>query len=190
MKIGKVFTGILTLGLLAVAGGSMSSNSHAASRYVQPTYSQVMNNGTYNNPANKTITYTQDQQNDAANFKNTKMYQLAASKLGDPYVWGGNGPYVFDCSGFTKYIYKHTQHRNLPRLAGTQYYKYHNVAYVNAKPGDLVFFGANPEAISHVGLYIGDGYMIDAQLRGVIIEKVIAPWWNLVGVARVTNHIR
>lgn len=116
--------------------------------------------------------------------KFNKLYKIAKSKLGSPYVWGGNGPHVFDCSGFTKYVYKHAFGKNLPRLAGDQYYAYKKVAYKHAKAGDLVFFGGSRSNITHVGMYIGHGKMIDAQLRGVIIENVIAPWWNLVGVSR------
>lgn len=126
----------------------------------------------------------------AAKFTNTKLYKVATSKLGDPYVWGGNGPTVFDCSGFTKYVYKNAKHINLPRLAGDQYTYEKPVSYANIKPGNLVFFGAAPSAISHVGMYIGNGNMIDAQLRGVVIEKVIAPWWHLVGCAKVVRSYK
>ncbi|NLR08810.1 MULTISPECIES: C40 family peptidase [Lactobacillaceae] len=118
-----------------------------------------------------------------SNFKS--VYKVAKSHLGARYVYGATGPSAFDCSGFTSYIYKKGAKTTLPRTAQAQYNKYKHVSYKNIQKGDLVFFGYSKGSISHVGMYIGGGKMIDAQNRGVVREAVHAPWWHAVGYARV-----
>ncbi|KRL93544.1 NlpC/P60 family protein [Levilactobacillus hammesii] len=115
------------------------------------------------------------------------VYKVAKSHLGARYVYGATGPSAFDCSGFTGYIYKKGAKTTLPRTAQAQYNKYKHVSYKNIQKGDLVFFGYSAGSISHVGMYIGNGKMIDAQNRGVVREAVHAPWWHAVGYARVTT---
>jgi cell wall-associated NlpC family hydrolase len=111
----------------------------------------------------------------------SKVYSTAKAQLGKRYSWGAVGPYTFDCSGLTSYVYKHGASKSIPRTAQAQYNKYKKVSYKNIKKGDLVFFGWSKHSISHVGLYVGKGKMIDAQNRGVITESVKAPWWHYVG---------
>ncbi len=121
----------------------------------------------------------------ASNSSFKSVYKVAKSHLGASYVYGATGPSAFDCSGFTGYIYKKGAKTTLPRTAQAQYNKYQHVSYKNIKKGDLVFFGYSAGSISHVGMYIGGGKMIDAQNRGVVREAVHAPWWHAVGYARV-----
>ncbi|ANZ61369.1 hydrolase [Secundilactobacillus paracollinoides] len=115
------------------------------------------------------------------------VLSTAKSKLGKPYVWGATGPLSFDCSGFTSYVYKKAANITIPRTAQAQYNAYKHVKGSAVKKGDLVFFGGSTSSISHVGLYIGKGQMIDAQNRGVITESIYAPWWHKVGYAHVTD---
>lgn len=114
-----------------------------------------------------------------------KVKKEAYKQLGKKYVWGATGSKTFDCSGFTQYVYKHAAHKYIPRTAQEQYNYGKKVSTKHMKKGDLVFFGTSKRNIDHVGMYVGGGRMIDAQLRGVITEKVHAPWWHLVGAARV-----
>ncbi|WP_341778941.1 C40 family peptidase [Levilactobacillus sp. HBUAS70063] len=123
----------------------------------------------------------------ASNSSFKSVYKVAKSHLGARYVYGATGPSAFDCSGFTSYIYKKGAKTTLPRTAQAQYNKYKHVSYKNIQKGDLVFFGYSKSSISHVGMYIGNGKMIDAQNRGVVREAVHAPWWHAVGYARVTT---
>jgi cell wall-associated NlpC family hydrolase len=109
---------------------------------------------------------------------------MAKKELGKPYSYGGNGPSAFDCSGLTTYVYKNAADKTLPRTAQAQYNTYAHVSSSNLKQGDLAFFGGSTSSISHVGIYVGDGKMIDAQNYGVITEAISAPWWHLVGYAR------
>lgn len=130
-------------------------------------------------------TVTHNETANAASY--STVYKVAQQQLGKPYGWGAVGPYSFDCSGFTSYVYKKGASKKLPRTAQSQYNKYKHVSYSNLEKGDLVFFGGNVVNIRHVGMYIGRGKMIDSQNRGVITEGVKAPWWNFVGAAHVTN---
>lgn len=116
----------------------------------------------------------------------TSIYKQAKANLGKPYVWGATGSNAFDCSGLTSYVFKKAAKISLPRTADQQYAASKRIAYRNAKKGDLVFFGWGGY-ISHVGIYVGGGKMIDAQNRGVVTEKVVAPWWNYYATARVTG---
>jgi cell wall-associated NlpC family hydrolase len=98
----------------------------------------------------------------------------AISKIGLPYVWGGNGlesgDAGFDCSGLTKYSYQ-SAGVGLPRTAHTQYLATEKVP-PNEEPrlGDLVFYGSPQGRIHHVGMYIGNGQMINAPTFGMAVQ--------------------
>jgi cell wall-associated NlpC family hydrolase len=93
----------------------------------------------------------------------------AMAQIGLPYVWGGDGPTNgdagFDCSGLTTFSYA-AAGVSLPRTAHTQYYKGPHVPQGAAlRPGDLVFYGT-PAKVHHVGMYLGDGKMVNAPTFG------------------------
>lgn len=115
------------------------------------------------------------------------VYKEAKKHLGTSYVYGAVGPTHFDCSGFTKYVYKKAIGKTLPRTAQAQYNGTKKVSKKNIKKGDLVYFGSSKSNISHVGMYIGNGRMIDSQNRGVVTEQVYAPWWHVVGFSHPTD---
>lgn len=100
--------------------------------------------------------------------------------LGSPYVLGGAGPRVFDCSGFTSFVLG--QYGIYPgRTTYVQWANGRAVSSSNLLPGDLVFF-ANTfgPGISHVGIYIGGGRMIHAgsERTGVTISSVWDAYWG------------
>lgn len=110
-----------------------------------------------------------------------KVLEEAYKHLGKPYVYGGSGPYSFDCSGFTSYVYRQLGY-NLNRTAAGQY---SNGVYVNKselKPGDLVMFGRG--YINHVGIYIGNNQFIHAEngRTGVVITSLDAAYYSSVYV--------
>ncbi|MGH4123225.1 MAG: C40 family peptidase [Clostridium sp.] len=90
-----------------------------------------------------------------------------AKKLtGIPYKRGGTTTAGFDCSGFTMHVYNHFD-ITLPRTAKSQTAKGTAVSKSNLRIGDLVFFGA---AISHVGIYVGDGQFIHSPKPGSSVK--------------------
>jgi cell wall-associated NlpC family hydrolase len=110
--------------------------------------------------------------------------QFAAEKLNTPYLWGGTGNGGFDCSGLTQAAYQ-AGGISLPRVAQGQYDAGPPVtAAQTVQPGDLVFFGEGPNAVDHVGLYVGGGEMIDAPHTGANVRFDNADWTGLVGVTR------
>ncbi len=100
---------------------------------------------------------------------------FAASKLGLPYVWGGTGPGGYDCSGLVQAAYRAVG-VPLPRVAQTQFDAGPRLATSTlAQPGDLVFFGRSVRDVSHVGIYLGTGEMIDAPHSGTVVRIETTP---------------
>jgi cell wall-associated NlpC family hydrolase len=90
----------------------------------------------------------------------------ALAQLGDPYVWAGAGPDVFDCSGLTQYAYG-TAGVYLPHSSRMQSGMGIPVSAADLQPGDLVFFYS---PVSHVGMYIGNGQMVHAPTSGDVVK--------------------
>lgn len=85
---------------------------------------------------------------------------LAKEHLGKPYRWAANGPDSFDCSGFTKYIYRQIG-INIPRHSAVQFQKGREISRLTElQEGDLVFFGGakTPHTIGHVGIVVSVDY--------------------------------
>lgn len=94
--------------------------------------------------------------------------QAALTRIGDPYVWGATGPDSFDCSGLMVWAYKQVG-KILPRSSEAQLAGGTAVARGDLKPGDLIIY--YPDA-THVGMYVGDGYVIHASTFGVPVKVV------------------
>jgi cell wall-associated NlpC family hydrolase len=92
----------------------------------------------------------------------------ALAQLGDPYVWAGAGPDVFDCSGLTQYAYG-AAGVYLPHSSRMQSELGIPVAFTDLQPGDLLFFYS---PVSHVGMYIGNGQMVHAGTSGDVVKIV------------------
>lgn len=120
-----------------------------------------------------------------------EMTDYAKQFLGVPYVWGGNGPNSFDCSGFTKYVYSHFGYE-LNRTASAQMSNGVSVSRGELRPGDLVFFnnGRVSTSASHVGMYIGGGQFIHASTNRYCVEisSLSGYYQNIyIGARRVIN---
>jgi cell wall-associated NlpC family hydrolase len=110
----------------------------------------------------------------------------AYAHLGDPYQWGGNGPY-YDCSGFTRAAYA-SAGIAIPRTSEQQWLTLPHVADGQLRVGDLVFF--NPGEFhkglpGHVGIYVGSGFMIADPHTGAVVQvQAITGAGQYVGAAR------
>jgi cell wall-associated NlpC family hydrolase len=95
------------------------------------------------------------------------------TQLGKPYVYGGSGPDVWDCSGLTQWAYRQAG-VNLPRTAAQQYLAVAaKVPLGQLEPGDLLFWATDPSnaaSIHHVAIYLGDGRMLAAPHTGTVVR--------------------
>ncbi len=102
----------------------------------------------------------------AVSGKAAVAVQTAMDQIGKPYRWGGNGPSSFDCSGLTRYGWL-AAGVSLPHSSAAQKRVLPAVPMDQLKPGDLVFYG---HPIHHVGMYIGNGQMVDAPYPGTSVR--------------------
>jgi cell wall-associated NlpC family hydrolase len=86
----------------------------------------------------------------------------AKAQVGKSYVWGAAGPDSFDCSGLTMAAWQQAG-VSLPHNSGAQYAAGQKISESELRPGDLVFYYS---PISHVGIYIGDGQVVNALNPG------------------------
>ncbi|MFT3661954.1 MAG: C40 family peptidase [Gordonia sp. (in: high G+C Gram-positive bacteria)] len=92
----------------------------------------------------------------------------ALSRIGDPYVWGATGPNKFDCSGLMVWSYKQAG-KTIPRTSQAQMAGGKSVERKDMMPGDLVIYYPDGH---HVGMYVGEGYVIHASTFGVPVGVV------------------
>lgn len=113
-------------------------------------------------------------------FDVNAVYSSMAQYLGDPYVWGGANPATgFDCSGYIQWNFKQ-QGINLPRTAQLQYNAVTRIDESQLQPGDLVFFAGTYEGptVTHIGMYIGNGKMINSSSSGIQIADAFKGYWG------------
>jgi cell wall-associated NlpC family hydrolase len=116
-----------------------------------------------------------------ANTVGAQALQAALTRAGDPYVWGAAGPGQFDCSGLVVWAYAQ-EGIALPHYTGSLWNSGVHVARNDLEPGDLVFFFSD---ISHVGIYVGNGLMIDAPDFGVPVHVEPVYWSAYAGAVRI-----
>ncbi|RKQ37619.1 NlpC/P60 family protein [Oceanobacillus halophilus] len=110
------------------------------------------------------------------NTGQSNVIQVATSFIGTPYVWGGESPSGFDCSGFIHYVYQ-TQGIDLPRTVSEIW----SVGQTVSSPsvGDFVFFTTYKSGPSHMGIYIGNGEFVHAGTSsGVTISNMNSSYWQ------------
>jgi len=112
------------------------------------------------------------------NGTNAQLLAYAEQFIGTPYVWGGTSPQPgFDCSGYVQYVYAHFGVK-LYRVARDQFQEGQSISRSNLEPGDLVFFTTYAAGASHVGIYVGNGTMIDSSDDGVGYDSLSLPYWS------------
>jgi cell wall-associated NlpC family hydrolase len=107
--------------------------------------------------------------------------RYALTKIGDPYVWGAAGPSSFDCSGLVMWAYAQVG-ISLEHFTGDQWNEGEHVSRAQLEPGDLVFFYAD---LGHVGLYIGNGLMVDAPTFGQDVQIQPVMWDVYEGAVQI-----
>ncbi len=105
----------------------------------------------------------------------------ALTKLGDPYVWGAAGPDTFDCSGLVMWAYAQVG-VSLEHFTGDQWNEGEHISRSEIQPGDLLFFYQD---IGHVGMYVGNGLMVDAPTFGQPVQVQPVFWSAFVGAVRI-----
>lgn len=125
--------------------------------------------------------------NSLNNSQRAAIVAAALSRVGRPYVWGGNGPDVFDCSGLVKWAYAQAGIL-MPRTAAEQFLTGEHIGLAQAAPGDLLFWTYDPNDptfVDHVAIYLGNGMMVVAPHAGLDVEVVPVPTDHMAGVVRV-----
>ncbi len=146
-------------------------------------------------PAKKKLTKAQKKKLKAkrakqrADRKRASLVRVALNQKGKQYVAGAAGPNVFDCSGFTQFVYKKATGKYLPHYSGSQMHRGKRVSQKNLKPGDLLFYG--PGGSQHVSMYIGKGRMIHATnpRTDVRIDSIHNGYWQgrYAGATRIVQ---
>jgi peptidoglycan DL-endopeptidase CwlO len=116
-----------------------------------------------------------------ANTVGAQALTAALSRRGDPYVWGAAGPGQFDCSGLVVWAFAQ-EGISLPHFTGDLWNSGVHIPRADLEPGDLVFFFAD---ISHVGIYLGNGLMVDAPDFGEAVQVQPVFWSAYVGAVRI-----
>lgn len=150
------------------------SNAYVASDYVDVRYAL---------PEAIKFSPLEEKANAAASLR-TQIVNYALQFLGNPYVWGGTSlTKGADCSGFTLSVFGHFG-ISLPHYSGSQANMGKAVKSSEMRPGDLVFYANSKGTINHVGIYIGNGQIVNAASRrsGIKIST-----WNYRSPVRIRN---
>jgi peptidoglycan DL-endopeptidase CwlO len=96
-----------------------------------------------------------------------KAVAFAYAQLGKPYVWGATGPGSYDCSGLVQASWS-AAGVSIPRTTYDQWAALPHIPMADLQPGDLILYNGE----SHVAIYVGNGYIIDAPHTGAVVEKI------------------
>ena len=122
----------------------------------------------------------------------TVALRAAESRRGLPYSWGAAGPAAFDCSGLVQWAFAQAG-ISMPRVAADQARAGLAVPVSQLQPGDLLFYHTDPTDpgyISHVAIYLGNGWMIQAPQPGMDVQVVPASFGSqFAGAIRVYPRI-
>lgn len=109
------------------------------------------------------------------------VVKLAKSQVGKGYVWGGNGPDAYDCSGLVQSIYSKVGGVQLPRVTTDQVKVGTTVSMDQLQPGDLLYWGS-VDAPYHIGIYIGNNQYVHASTpdKGVVLDTISSYFYPCV----------
>jgi cell wall-associated NlpC family hydrolase len=106
-----------------------------------------------------------------ATERGLEVVAFVAAQIGRPYCWGGTGPYCFDCSGLTQTAWARAG-VPVPRTTGAIAAALPEVPLGEVRAGDILWWPG------HVGIYAGQGWMIDAldARHGVVVRPASDPY--------------
>jgi len=171
---------VATMGLPAQAVSAAASHPDAAKQAAAPVRQTTTSTSRSSTRSSRTSAVVAG----FGSAKGASLTALAARYLGVPYVFGGESPSGWDCSGAMVYIFGLVG-IHLPRTANDQMLATTRISSSQAGPGDLVFFISGGRAY-HVGLYAGNGMIFDAGRSGEVFQKR-AIWTSSVVYTRVTG---
>jgi cell wall-associated NlpC family hydrolase len=125
----------------------------------------------FTTPSDLTVTKDRDQ----------VMYKVI-EYLNTPYLWGGTSKHGIDCSGFVQAVMYQALGVSLPRTSYEQSNVGVDVAREDLKFGDLLFFNTRGKGrVSHVGIYLGDGYFVHSgSSTGVAVASLDSEFYSRV----------
>jgi peptidoglycan DL-endopeptidase CwlO len=118
--------------------------------------------------------------------------RAAESKIGMPYVWGGESDREggYDCSGLVEYAFGVAGIR-MPRTADIQAFTGWRLPFSQAQPGDLLTWKNDPtfDGVSHIAIYLGGNKMVVARHTGTLITIMPVYLQNFWGAIRVNPQL-
>ena len=160
--------------------------------YISPDYVSIV---PYESPAvTASVSYSTPTGSTASSSgTRQQIIDYAATLLGCKYVYGGNTPSGFDCSGYVKYVFQHFG-VNLTRTSANQYANSVKIKKSELQIGDLVFFSqtTGSSKVGHVGIYVGGGQFIHAAApgKGVRYDSLSSDYYSshYIGSGRVLSN--
>ncbi|MFC5530315.1 C40 family peptidase [Cohnella yongneupensis] len=119
------------------------------------------------------------QQASAATEKSLSLVSIGKTYIGTPYLYGSDPDTTdtFDCSSYVQHVFGEMGIW-LPRTSSSQAYMGEKVDKAYLSVGDLLFFRTGGSGISHVGIYAGNGYMLNATNKGVALSDLSSSYWK------------
>jgi peptidoglycan DL-endopeptidase CwlO len=176
--------------VIALHGTDISAAASAIGKVLPPGagVQQLVNVVTTGGPGNGAAGAGSSSAGGISSSVISEMLTAAMSRRGLPYAWGGDGPDVFDCSGLVQWSFRQAG-ITMPRVAADQALTGPAVPVSQLRPGDLLFYHTDataPNYISHVAIYLGNGWMIQAPQPGQDVEVVPAAFGSeFAGAIRV-----
>ncbi len=151
--------------VIGINNGWLKVSFNGTNGYVHPDYVVIVSS------SGSSVTTTSKPASSTALTLRQQILAYAENFLGVPYVYGGETPSGFDCSGLVKYVYNHFG-ISIARCSADQYAKsVTKISRSNLNIGDLIFFSGNTAGVvGHVAIYAGNGMFIHAPSPGKSVQ--------------------